>query len=117
MTKVAITCNGTDPTNLYPTFLTAVAALMWECEVVLFFHSAAAPALRPGYLEGLPAEGSQEMAGLVRDFTELGGQIMACELAGEIHGLGPEDYRAGVEVAGVVFFFSETCDADLTYSF
>lgn len=117
MTQMAITINGTENHNLFPAFIMANSALAWDCEVILFFQPSAAPALRPGVLEGMKSKGHTDMATLLEDFIELEGKLLLCELALENQDMKPEDIREDVEVVNAPGFVSRTLEANLTYSF
>lgn len=56
MTKVAITCNGADERNVFPTFVIGSAALAGGDDVVLFLEPEGAPALVKGALENINAK-------------------------------------------------------------
>ena len=117
MGKVAITVNGAEPKNLYPTFILGSSAVASGDDLILFFTPGGAPALKKGELEKMKAKGLPDMAELVEGVTALGGRILMCELAFEAKDLKPEDIREEVEVVGATTFIVEAEGAGLTFSF
>jgi peroxiredoxin family protein len=55
MGKVAIIRNGSENSNLYPTFIMGSATAASGDDVIIFFTPGGVPALKPGYLESLNA--------------------------------------------------------------
>ncbi len=117
MPSLAIVCNGSENTNLYPTFVMASAAAALEYDVAIFFTPAAVPALKPGYLEGIEAKGMPPMRELVDGVTALGGKLVLCELCLEAKDVALADLRDGLVVSGATGFLSDIKDATLTFSF
>jgi len=117
MSKVAIICNGTEPTNLYPAFILGSSAIASGDDLVLFFTPSGAPALKKGELEKIKGKGMPDMADLVEGVEALGARIMLCELAFDAKDMKKEDLREGVEVVGATTFMAEINDAQVTFSF
>lgn len=117
MAKTAITCNGAEPSNIFPTFVLASAAAASGDEVVLFFVPGGAPALLKGQLEKIKAKGMPDLMGLYDGLRTLGGRILLCELALEAKDIKREDLREGVEIVDAPTFLNEVSDAQLTFSF
>ena len=117
MAKVAITCNGAEPANIFPTFVLGSAAAACGDDVVLFFVPGGAPALVKGKLESMEAKGMPDLAELVEGFQVLGGRILLCELAFGAKDIEEEDLREGVEIVGATTFLAEIKDATITFSF
>jgi len=117
MPSLAIVCNGSENTTLYPTFVLASAAAALEYEVTIFFTPAAVPALKPGYLESIEGKGMPPMKELVSGLTELGGKLVLCELCMGAKDVTVEELREGLVVSGATGFLSDIKDATLTFSF
>jgi predicted peroxiredoxin len=116
--KVAITCNGTEPKCVFPTFILGSSAAACGDEVVLFFTSAGAPILVKGELEKIRSQkGSPDLIELFNGLRELGGKIYVCGLVLEAKDLKSEDFREGVEIVGVTTFMNRIKDATITFSF
>ena len=117
MAKVSITCNGAEPSNIFPTFIIGSAAAACGDDVVLFFTPSGAPALVKGQLEKIKAKGMPELMELYDGLCVLGGRIIACELALGAKDIKAEDFREGVEIMGATSFLNEISDAQITFSF
>lgn len=117
MSKLAITCNGCEPRNLYPTFIMGSAAAAMGDEVIIFFTPAAAPALVRGELEKMEGKGLPPMRELVCSTRDLPCRLLVCELCLEAHDLQEEDLRDGVELVGVTTFLAATQAASRTLCF
>jgi predicted peroxiredoxin len=117
MSKVAIICNGSEPTNLYPAFILGSSAIASGDDLVLFFTPSGAPALKKGELEKIKGKGMPDMADLVEGVEALGARIMLCELAFEAKDMKKDELRDGVEVVGATSFMAEINDAQVTFSF
>ena len=115
--KVAIVCNGSEPTNLYPTFILGSSAAASGDEVIIFFTPGAAPALRIGELEKIKGKGMPEMKELVEGIQSLGGRMLLCELALEAKDMKKEEFRDGIEIVGATSFMADINDAQITFSF
>ncbi|MGQ9572713.1 MAG: DsrE/DsrF/DrsH-like family protein [Chloroflexota bacterium] len=117
MGKVAITCNGAGPENIFPTLILASAAAACGDDVILFFEPEGAPVLVKGELEKIKAKGMPDLMELYEGFLTLGGRIIVCELAVGAKDIRPEDFREGVEIMGATSFLGEIADAQITFSF
>ena len=117
MGKVAIVCNGTEPKQLYPAFISGSSAAALGDEVVLFFTPGAAPALKKGELEKINGKGMPDMADLVNGLKQLNARLLLCELALEVHDLKEEELRDGVEIVGATSFMADIENATKTFSF
>ena len=117
MAKMAITCNGSEERNIYPTFVLASAAVAGGDDVVVFFEPEGAPALVKGVLENMKAKGWSNLMVLLEGFQVLGGRILLCELAFGVKGIKREDLREGGEIVDAPTFLNEVQDAQLTFSF
>jgi len=115
--KVAIVCNGSEPKNLYPTFILASSAVASGDDVILFFTPGGAPALRKGELEKIKGKGMPDMDELVEGVMGLGARILLCELALEAKDMKKEDFRDGIEIVGATSFMADIDDAQVTFSF
>ena len=117
MGKVAITVNGSEPSNLYPAFILGSSAAASGDDVILFFTPGGAPALKKGVLEGIKAKGMPNMEDLVEGITALDGRLLLCELAFEAKDMKEEELREDVEIVGATTFVVEAQGAQLTFSF
>ncbi|MEJ2627648.1 MAG: DsrE/DsrF/DrsH-like family protein [bacterium] len=54
---------------------------------------------------------------LYKGFLNLGGRLLVCELAFDVHDFTQEDLNDGIEVVGATTFINEAKDATLTFSF
>jgi predicted peroxiredoxin len=114
MAKMAIICNGSEPQNLYPTFMMGTTAAALGDAVILFFTPGGAPALKTGALERIQLKGYPDMKDLVHDFS---GRILLCDLCFAALDIEPEELRSGIEIASVTTFLAETRDAVRTFCF
>ncbi|OPL18208.1 MAG: peroxiredoxin [Candidatus Aegiribacteria sp. MLS_C] len=117
MGKVAIVVNGSENSNLYPSFIMGSAAAASGDSVVFFFCPTAVPALKPGYLEGITAKGMPPMRELLEGIKALGGRFILCELALEAKDVTPGDLRDDIEIGGATSFMADIRDAGVTFSF
>ena len=117
MGKVAIVCNGSENSSVYPSFIMGSAAAASGDDVVIFFTPGAVPALKPGYLEGVEAKGMPPMRELVDGIKALGGRLILCELALEAKDVTPGDLRDDLEIGGATSFMADIKDANVTFSF
>jgi predicted peroxiredoxin len=115
--KVAMVCNGAEPTNLYPAFILGSSAVALGDDLILFFTPGGAPALKKGEFEKIKGKGMPDLIDLVEGIEALGGRIMLCELAFEAKDMKKEELRDGVEVVGATTFMAEISDATVTFSF
>ena len=81
MAKVAIVCNGSEPKNLYPTFILGSSSAALGDEVIFFFTPGGGPALIKGELEKIKGKGMPDMASLIEGIENLNCRILLCELA------------------------------------
>jgi predicted peroxiredoxin len=117
MGKVAIVCNGSENSNVYPTFIMGSAAAASGEDVIVFFTPGAVPALKPGYLEGINGKGMPPMKELLDGLKALGGRLVLCELALEAKDVTPTELRDDLEIGGATSFMIEIKDANVTFSF
>lgn len=117
MAKVAITVNGCESSNVFPSMVLGSAAASCGDDVTLFFCPGAAPAMVKGELEKIKAKGMPDILELYEGLRTLGGKILVCELALEAKDLKAEDFREGVEIAGATTFLASIEDATITFSF
>ena len=118
MAKMAITCNGSEPSNVFPSLILGSSAAASGDEVVLFFTPGGAPALVKGKIEQMgKVKGLPDPIELIEGVVGLGGRILVCELALEAKDLKKEDFREGVEIVGATTFLNEIKDATITFSF
>ena len=118
MGKVVITCNGSEPSNLYPPFIIGSSALASGDELVIFFTPGAGPAMKKGVIEGIKKKGYPDLIELYNGVVELGGKLILCELALDACDLKQEDLRDGLELAGATAFVAkEAQGATLSLSF
>jgi predicted peroxiredoxin len=117
MGKVAIVCNGSENSSVYPTFILGSSAAAAGDEVVIFFTPGAVPALKPGYLEGIAGKGMPPMKELLEGVKLLGGRLILCELALEAKDVTPEELRSDLEIGGATSFMADIRDAKTTFSF
>ncbi len=117
MAKVAITCNGSEPVNVFPPFILGSSAAASGDDVIIFFTPGGSPAMVKGAIEKMEGKGLPNLVELFNGLRDLGGRVMVCELALEAKGLKKEDLREGVEIAGATTFMNEIKDASVTFSF
>lgn len=115
--KVAIVCNSSENSNLYPAFILGSSAAALGDDVIIFFTPGATPALMPGVLEGIEGKGMPPMKELVEGIKALGGRMIVCELALEAKGVTMDELRDDIEVGGATSFLVDIKDAQLTFSF
>jgi len=117
MAKVAITVNGSEPGNVFPSFILGSSAVASGDELVIFFTPGGAPAMVKGAIEKMEGKGLPNLLELFNGVKELGGKIYVCELALEAKDLKKEDFREGIEIIGATTFINEIKDATITFSF
>ena len=115
--KVAMVCNGAEPTNLYPAFILGSSAVASGDDLILFFTPGGAPALKKGEFEKIKGKGMPDLIDLAEGIEGLGGRILLCELAFEAKDMKKEELRDGIEVVGATTFMAEISDATITFSF
>lgn len=115
--KMAITCNGVLPKNLFAAFVLGSSATAAGYEVLMYFTPDAASALKKGELEKIKKKGMPDMMALVEGFQALDGRILLCELAFDVNDMTEEELRDGVEIVGATSFILEISGAQITFSF
>ncbi|MFO7866978.1 MAG: DsrE/DsrF/DrsH-like family protein [Candidatus Aminicenantes bacterium] len=117
MSKIAITVNGSESKNIFPTFILGSSAAASGDEVIIFFCPGGAPAMVKGVIEKMEGKGLPDLLELYEGVRNLGGKVYVCELALEAKDLNKEDLREGVEIIGATTFINEIKDATITFSF
>ncbi len=117
MAKVAITVNGSEPSNVFPPFILGSSAVASGDEVVIFFCPGGAPAMVKGEIEKMEVKGLPNLLELYEGVRNLGGKIYVCELALDAKDLKKEDLRDGIEIIGATTFINDIKDATITFSF
>lgn len=117
MAKVAITVNGSEAKNIFPTFILGSSSVSLGDELIIFFCPGGAPAMVKGIIEKMEGKGMPNLLELFEGVRNLGGKIYVCELALEAKDLKKEDIRDGVEIIGATAFMDEVKDATVTFSF
>lgn len=117
MAKVAITVNGSEPKNIFPSFILGSSAVSLGDELIIFFCPGGAPAMVKGVIEKMESKGLPNLLELYEGVYNLGGKIYVCELALENKDLKKEELRDGVEIIGATTFMNEIKDATVTFSF
>ena len=118
MAKTGITCNGTEPSSIFPTFIIGAAAAACGDDVVVFFTVGGAPAMLKGELEKIQGpKGLPDLMELYDSLCVLGGKLLVCELALGVKDLKAEDFRGEAELASAADFLGEISDAQVTFSF
>jgi predicted peroxiredoxin len=117
MSKVAITVNGSEPSNVFPPFILGSSAIASGDDVIIFFCPGGAPSMVKGVIEKMEGKGLPNLLELYEGVRSLGGKIYVCELALEAKDLKKDDFREGVEIIGATTFVNEIKDATITFSF
>ncbi len=117
MAKVAITVNGAENGNVFPSFIVGSSAIASGDELVLFFTPGGAPSMVKGVIEKMEGKGMPNLLELYEGVQALGAKIWVCELALDAKDLKKEDFREGVEIVGATTFINEIKDATITFSF
>jgi predicted peroxiredoxin len=117
MKKVAIVCNGSEATNLYPTFILGASSVALGNEVIIFFTPGATPALTNEALEKINSKGMPNLATLFESLTDAGAKLLLCDLAIQANDLKIENLREGIEISGAVSFMEMIQDANISFSF
>jgi predicted peroxiredoxin len=118
MATVAIVCNGSEPSNIFPPLIIGSSAVASGDELILFFTPGGGPVMTKGKLEQMKGlKGLPDPVELYEGIVELGAKILVCELALDAKDLKKEDFRDGVEIVGATFFINEIKDATITFSF
>ncbi|HMA76823.1 MAG TPA: DsrE/DsrF/DrsH-like family protein [Candidatus Krumholzibacteriaceae bacterium] len=119
MAKVAITVNGSEAKNVYPPFILGSSAAASGDDVIIFFTPGGSPAMKKGAIKELndKAEALPDLEDMFNSLLALGGRLMVCELAFDVHDFTEDDLAEGTEVVGATTFINESKDATLTFSF
>lgn len=117
MAKVAITVNGSAPSNIFSPMILGSSAAASGDDVTIFCCPGGAPTMVKGELEKIKGKGLPDIVELYNGIRELGGKIFVCELALENKDLKAEDFREGVEIVGATSFMASIRDATITFSF
>lgn len=117
MGKVAITINGAEPKNIFPAFILGSTSLAVGDDLIIYFSSYAAPALKKGVLEKMTDKGMPPMEDLIEGIVELEGRMVLCELGLKQFDLTEEDIRDDVEIVMASNFLLDAADATQFYSF
>lgn len=117
MAKVAITVNGSAPSNIYPPMILGSAGAASGDEVIIFCCPGGARTMVRGELEKISGKGMPNIVGLFDGLLSLGGKVCVCELALANQDLKVEDLRKGVEIVGATSFMASISDATITFSF
>jgi predicted peroxiredoxin len=119
MAKMAITVNGSEPKNVYPAFILGSSAVASGDELIIFFTPGGSPAMVKGALKKLneQAKALPDLEELYQGIINLGGRLLVCELAFDVHDFTEKDLIEGTEVVGATTFVAEATDATLTFSF
>ena len=119
MAKVAITVNGSEPKNVYPTFILGSAAAASGDDVIIFFTPGGSPSMKKGAIEKINEQTPvlPDLKVMFESLLALGGRLLVCELAFDVHDFTEKDLAEGVEVVGATTFIADAKDATLTFSF
>ena len=118
MGKVAIICNNSAPSSVFPTLIVGSAAAAIGDEVFLVFTPGGLPALVKGEIEKMKGtKGLPDPIELYESLRTLNGRVIACELGLGAKDVKEEDLREGAEIMGATSFLSEIQGAGLTFSF
>ena len=117
MAKVAITVNGSAPSNIYPPMILGSSAAANGDDVIIFCCPGGAHTMLKVELEKISGKGLPNILELYDSMRTLGGRIFVCELALENKDIKANDFREGVEIVDAPTFLNEASDAQLTFSF
>ena len=117
MAKVAITVNGSAPSNIFPPMILGSSAAASGDDVTIFCCPGGAPTMVKGELEKITGKGLPNIVELYDGILSLGGRVLVCELALENKDLKAEDFREGVQIVGATSFMASITDANITFSF
>ena len=117
MAKVAITINGSAPSNIFPPMILGSSAAANGDDVIIFCCPGGAPTMVKGELEKIQGKGLPDIVELYNGLISIGGKVLVCELALENKDLKAEDFREGVEIVGATSFLESISDATITFSF
>ena len=119
MAKMAVVCNGSEPSSVMPTLIMSSSGIGVGNDVTVFICPAGAPAFVKGALEkfGQP-KGLPNPIELFNTILDLGGRVILCELALENKGIDPKDLRdERIEIAKAPPFLMDIDDATITLTF
>ncbi len=119
MSKMAITINGDETTNINPAMTIAVSALAMGDEVILFILPAGMPIFVKGRIHelNLASPNSPDLEEMFDGFFALGGKLMMCELGFDVKGLKEEDLIDECQIVGATTFVAAAQGSELTFSF
>jgi predicted peroxiredoxin len=117
MAKVAITVNGSAPSNIFPPMILGSSAAATGDDVTIFCCPGGAPTMVKGELEKIKGKGLPDIVELFESLRSLGGKILVCELALDNKDLKADDFREGIEIVGATTFMTSISDATITFSF
>jgi peroxiredoxin family protein len=133
--KIAIVVHSGDMDKVYSAFILGNGALAMGMEASLFFTFWGLQRLKKGALEKGPLSkmnmlglgrwmikrrmkkaGAAPLEKMLRDFHELGGKILACDMTMQIMGVRKEDLRADLisNYCAVGTYINEAQDATIT---
>ncbi|HDH41916.1 MAG TPA: peroxiredoxin [Candidatus Altiarchaeales archaeon] len=117
--KCGIICNGTEPKNVYPTFIIGSTAASLGYEVVLFFIPGGGKAMEKGFLEEMSKahENMPDLLDMLEAIKETGGKILTCELVTKLGIVKKEDLRDDTRIVSAAEFLGEIAGADITFAF
>lgn len=133
--KATLIVHSGDLDKVYSAFIIGLGALSMGMEVTMFFTFWGLMRLKKGELEKAPLSkmnmlglgrwmvkrkmkkmGVASLDRMLKDFVELGGNILACDMTMEIMGIKKEDLREDVikDYCAVGRFIEEAKGSDLT---
>jgi len=133
--KITIIVHSGDMDKIYSALIVANGALAMGMEASLFFTFWGLQRLKKGALEGGPLSKMNllglgrwmvkrrmkkakvaSLEKLLKDFKELGGKVMACDMTMEIMGIKPEDLRQDLidEYCAVGAYMQEARESAVT---
>ena len=120
MAQVAITVNGSEPSNAFPAMILGSAAAACGHDVTLFFTPGGSPLMVKGELEKLRdmnLKGMPDIVELYDGLCVLGGTTMVCELCFTAKDLKAEDMREEAQIVGATTFIGSLSDNVISFSF
>ena|SRR4249919_2940667 len=108
---VKVTCGADDAERCNQGFTVAATALAAGAEVSLWLTGEAAWFGVPGRAEAFALPEAAPLAGLL-EAVLAGGRVTVCTQCAARRGIGAEDVRAGVRIAGAAVFTEEVLAAD-----
>jgi peroxiredoxin family protein len=133
--KATIIVHSGDLDKVYSAFIIGLGALSMGMEVSMFFTFWGLMRLKKGQLDRAPLSrmnmfglgrwmvrrkmkqaGVASLDRMLKDFVELGGKILACDMTMEIMGIKKEDLRDDVisDYCAVGTYIEEAKDSDIT---